>query len=68
MCIVGCGVFATKSFWKCDFLLEYHGELITSNEGEIRYGSAACGSFLYFFETEGKNKMWYVISWHTTNA
>jgi len=54
----GCGVFATCEFAKTEFLLEYRGELIDGDEGEKRYKSGESGTFLYFFEVEGRKKMW----------
>jgi len=54
----GCGVFATKSFWSGDFILEYRGELIEGIEGDQRYENGQQGSFLYFFEVEGRKRMW----------
>lgn len=53
--ITGHGVFTTKSFKKCEFLLEYVGERIDSdNVSDER----SC--YLYGFLYGGK-KIWYVI-------
>lgn len=48
---IGSGVFATRSFLKGEFLLEYQGEHVTAKEGERRDGcySSEEGSFLFFF-------------------
>ena len=54
----GCGIFASKFFSKSEFLLEYRGELISGEEGEERYRTGQTGSFLYFFEVEGRKNMW----------
>ena len=54
----GCGVFAKKPFSKSEFLLEYCGELITGAEGEKRHRNKQSGAFLYFFEVDGRKKMW----------
>ena len=54
----GCGVFAAKQLWSSDFILEYRGELLSGDEGEERFVRGQTGSFLYFFEMEGKKRMW----------
>ena len=55
--IAGCGVFATKEFSASDFLLEFRGKLISAKDGE-KCLSKGDGSFLYFFEDVGRQKMW----------
>lgn len=59
---IGHGVFTTRDFEKGSFLLEYPGELITSEEGEARneeYKKRKLGSFLYYFPSaDGKQKLW----------
>lgn len=56
---LGHGVFATKEFLAGDFLLEYKGEVIDNAEGERRLSKAAKHeSFIYFFETSGRQNMW----------
>jgi hypothetical protein len=55
----GCGVFTAKSFAATDFLLEYRGELISADIAEDRFRLVStAGSFFYFFESYGRNKMW----------
>ncbi|XP_014672579.1 PREDICTED: N-lysine methyltransferase SETD8-A-like [Priapulus caudatus] len=49
---IGYGVFAEKKVMRSDFLLEYHGEIITEEEATTReklYIEQNKGSFLYFF-------------------
>ena len=58
VCHSGCGVFAAKEFSKTEFLMEYRGELISGEEGEERYNKGQSGTFLYFFEVDGRKKMW----------
>ena len=64
---IGKGVFTQKSFTKLkgDFLLEYRGELITSDEAEHREKmySEEHGSFLFYFEWKDKT-YWYYLSLH----
>ena len=51
----GDGVFTTQQFSKGDFLLVYHGDVLTDKEGvekEARYPT-----FLYFFTYKSK-KLW----------
>lgn len=55
---LGCGVFAKTAFSKSEFLLEYRGELITGAEGEKRHRNGQSGTYLYFFEVDGRKKMW----------
>ena len=52
---IGYGIFAKKSFEKCDFLLFYPGEEISEIEGKNREKSYAIhlGSYLFF-----DNKKW----------
>jgi len=60
--ILGCGVFTKCDFDPGDFLLEYRGEIISAEEGERRLEQSAeqhC-SFLYFFESDKRKKMWLV--------
>lgn len=56
---LGSGVFCDQSFANGDFLLEYRGELISSEEGakrEQRYERENKGNFLFFFHHEGLEK------------
>lgn len=54
MCSIGYGLFTTKQFRKGDFLLEYAGEHISSEEGEKREDDypESMGNFLFFFGKE----------------
>ena len=57
--VSGKGVFATKDFRAGEFLLEYHGELISNEEAcrrEQCYPSRL-GSFLFFFKLR-KKELW----------
>lgn len=58
----GSGVFATKHFAATDFLLEYRGELLSHKDAEDRddkYGTTcSAGSFMYYFETDRRQRMW----------
>lgn len=55
----GRGVFASKEFKIGDFICEYDGDLITPHEArnrEITYlETVKTGSYLYFFQFEGKS-------------
>jgi len=50
-------VFATKEFFKDDFLLVYKGELVTAEEGYQREDSyhPDLGSFLFYFKDSAKS-------------
>lgn len=58
----GKGVFAGKKFPAGSFLMEYHGELISEEEGIKREKSYPIefGSFLLYFKSRRKI-MWYVL-------
>ncbi|XP_071150859.1 cell adhesion molecule Dscam2-like isoform X2 [Mytilus edulis] len=49
--VKGKGVFASKFFKKGDFLMEYHGELISGNDGKRRLTQYpnSVGSYIMFF-------------------
>ncbi|XP_076105616.1 uncharacterized protein LOC143073743 [Mytilus galloprovincialis] len=49
--VKGKGVFASKFFQKGDFLMEYHGELISGNDGKRRLKEYpnSFGSYIMFF-------------------
>ena len=51
LCVLGYGVFATASFGKADFLLEYPGPLLSKAEGEKLLDSyeSGLGSYLFFY-------------------
>jgi len=48
-CFVGYGVFATQNFSAGEFLLDYHGVLITQQEGN----SMADQTYVYYFQLNG---------------
>ncbi|XP_071822611.1 uncharacterized protein [Apostichopus japonicus] len=52
---IGYGVFTSRDFSQKDFLLEYRGELISSEEAVKREKTypLSKGSFLYFFKDKG---------------
>ena len=54
----GRGVFASKMFYKDDFIVEYAGELISMQEAKKREEAyskdANVGCYMYFFEFKGK--------------
>ena len=57
---IGFGVFATKSFKKGEFLLQYAGDVVTEERAqklEIKYTKANKGSYMYFFKHAGK-ELW----------
>jgi histone-lysine N-methyltransferase SETD8 len=55
----GRGVFATKHFFKNDFVVEYAGELISLAEAkkrELEYAAdEKIGCYMYYFEFKGKS-------------
>ena len=56
--ILGHGIFATKSFEKGDFLLQYKGNIVSADVGEQlqeKYENENLGCFLYFFAHEKKD-------------
>jgi len=64
--IAGYGVIAERLFKKSDFILEYRGDLIDSQEAaqrESRYENEDVGCFMYYFVHCGKT-MWLVCSQH----
>ena len=55
--IIGFGVFATKEFKTGEFLMEYHGSLLTQKEAnalEKKHAKSNEGCFMFFFKHEGK--------------
>ena len=58
---IGVGVFATRSFERGDFLLEYFGSLIPKEKGELVLEKNLQGSFVYFFEHNSKELWWDVL-------
>ena len=51
----GYGVFTTVPIKRGEFLLEYHGEHISQDEGLLREQSSNVDEiFIYFFQVEGK--------------
>ena len=52
--IKGRGVYATKKFYRNDYIVEYAGELLTQNEAKQRenlYGrNHAIGCYMYYFK------------------
>lgn len=61
--ILGYGVYATRDFKKSSLLLEYKGEIISSDEADKRqkkYEKKKMGCFLYYFK-EGKDCLWYEL-------
>ena len=59
--LIGVGVFATRSFERGDFLLEYFGSLIPKEKGELVLEKNLQGSFVYFFEHNSKELWWDVL-------
>ena len=55
--IIGFGVFASREFYKGDFLLEYCGEHVNKAEADEREQKGNC--FLFGFKFAGKFQ-WYV--------
>lgn len=57
--LIGKGVFTTEKRRAGAFLFEYHGELISEEEGNRRERTypADLGSFLFFFKF-GRKKYW----------
>jgi len=56
----GYGVVADQEFKKGDFIVEYRGDLITSEEAarrEAEYETEDMGCFMYYFVHKGKT-MW----------
>ena len=55
-------MFTTKPFKHGDFLLQYKGALVNGMEGERKEASYSekLGSFMYFFQWNGKTH-WYVF-------
>ncbi|KRZ02622.1 Phosphatidylinositol 4-kinase alpha [Trichinella zimbabwensis] len=56
--VKGRGVIATKKFYRDDFVVEYRGELIDSNEAQRRerdyQNSSQVGCYMYYFSYKGK--------------
>ncbi|KAK3085105.1 hypothetical protein FSP39_024330, partial [Pinctada imbricata] len=54
--IVGKGLFSKREYAEGEFLIDYKGELISSEEGKKRYDSLSVklGSFLFFFTCRKK--------------
>ena len=54
----GRGVIATKNFAKCDFVVEYAGELIDNsdaNKREVKYSmDVNKGCYMYYFQHKGE--------------
>lgn len=61
--ITGKGLFAERKFPAGSFLLEYHGELISKEEGIKRENTYPVenGSFLLYFKS-GRTEMWYLLT------
>jgi len=56
--VAGSGVFTKQSFSAQDFLLEYHGELISVEDGEKRIAETPEKStFMYMFEHNRKKML-----------
>ncbi|XP_046567598.1 N-lysine methyltransferase KMT5A-A-like, partial [Haliotis rubra] len=61
---VGFGVFATQTFARGDFLLEYRGSLIDeerAKELERKHSKAKEGCYMFYFYFQGKKKMHFRI-------
>ena len=59
MFILGDGCYASKSFQKGEFLLEYRGQLITEDEAMRREKVQGNRTWLFYFSQNGITK-WYV--------
>jgi hypothetical protein len=54
--VLGRGVFASKTFWRGDFLIEYKGVLTQSDPGDLPY----------VFEFQIKNNTYWYVSIFTS--
>lgn len=57
MFISGYGIFATKTFQKKEFLLEYPGDLLCTKDAEVRedvYKKTGKGCFMYHLKHQEK--------------
>ncbi|XP_063419434.1 uncharacterized protein LOC134702463 [Mytilus trossulus] len=57
---IGKGVFTSRNFKKGDFLLEYEGELLSSEEGVSRldeHVASGIGCYVFFFKNKDEKKM-----------
>ena len=54
----GFGVFATEDIDKGSYICEYHGEMVTPEEGSRRLEESTEKNFVYFYQVNGKEYWW----------
>lgn len=63
----GRGVFATQSFQKGEYVVEYHGDLLLKPDAKKREAvyaqDPATGCYMYYFQYLSKT-YWYVMAPH----